>query len=38
MFVGKDGYPELSEVKETVAMLRPELKIAVEKDIIRIVK
>lgn len=38
MFVGKDGYPELSEVKETVAMLRPELNITVEKDIIRIVK
>ena len=38
MFVGKDGYPELSELKETIAMLRPKLNIAVEKDIIRIVK
>ena len=38
MFVGKDGYPELSELKETIAMLRPELNFAVKKDIIRIVK
>ena len=38
MFVGKNGYPDLSELKETVAILRPELNITVEKDIISIVK
>ena len=37
-FTGRDGYPELSELKEKVAMLRPELIFTVEKDIIRIVK
>ncbi|MBW2739181.1 MAG: hypothetical protein JRE64_10125 [Deltaproteobacteria bacterium] len=37
-FTGRDGYPELSELKEKVAMLRPELNFAVKKDIIRIVK
>ncbi len=38
MFAGKNGYPELSELKEKVAMLRPELNFAVKKDIIRIAK
>jgi len=38
MFAGKDGCPELTELKEAVTMLRPELNFAVKKDIIRIVK
>ena len=38
MFVGRDGYPDLSELKKNVGRLRPELNITVEKDIIRIVK
>jgi len=38
IFVGKDGYPDLSELKKIVGRLRPELNITVEKDIIRIVK
>lgn len=38
MFVGYDGYPDLSELKKIVGRLRPELNITVEKDIIRIVR
>ena len=32
MFVEKDGYQELSELKETTDMLRPELIFPVKKD------